>query len=81
MTLDIDQCVIDDFHIYISTENRLYELWDQNKYYAWLSEGRVYENNKIIFEWHSKMPSRKTSAEFKIFLKTHFNLTILTKLS
>lgn len=35
-------------------------LWNRNKYYSWLSEGKFIDaNSQIIYQYHNARPSRK----------------------
>lgn len=43
----------------------IYYMWDENKYYAWLSDGMIYKNNdtkKPVYTWKSTRPAKKTMA-------------------
>jgi len=49
---DIDILRVQDHAIYIKTDNRIYQLWNSNRWYAWLSRGHIYNfDGESLFEW------------------------------
>lgn len=43
--------------------NKVIEFWNENKWYAWMTEGRIYtegKNKHIEFEWRANRPKRRT---------------------
>ena len=41
-------------------ESIVLEVWNSNKYYAWLAEGKVWLHDKLIYSWDCSRPKRKT---------------------
>lgn len=58
------QVSVDPFHLFITSDKFIIQLWNENKWYAWLSNGQV---NGDRFQ--NLMPSLKSMYDFKECLK------------
>lgn len=45
--------------------------WNENKYYAWLSEAIIKKNGKELYSYHSKMVTAKLMFKLEEALKEH----------
>ena len=58
---EIVDITLTDFELSITFSNDFtLMVWDENRYYAWLSRGKITYNGKIFYEWTKKMPTNKT---------------------
>lgn len=65
----IDNCPnatvkVEQYHIYITTSSTSIDLWNENKFYGWLSNG--YVNGR---KFKDVRPSLAAMYDFKVFLK------------
>lgn len=45
------------------SNNKVIEFWNENKWYAWMCEGKIYtegKNGQVEFEWKASRPKRRT---------------------
>ena len=64
---EVPKIDISEYNIIIENDEYICDLWNANKYYAWLSSGR-YENKKTgyKYKWYESLPSRYMA---ELFLK------------
>lgn len=43
--------------------------WNSNRYYGWLSEGRISQPDKSMYQWEEARPSREVMARLYNMLK------------
>ena len=64
---------IDRYHITINfKDGSIFNGWNTNKYYAWLSRGTFYYPNATIetkYQWEGGRPSRNTMVKLLKMLK------------
>ena len=45
------------------SNNKVIDFWNENKWYAWMSDGKIYtedENEQLEFEWKASRPKKRT---------------------
>lgn len=60
-----------DFNMFILYENKEFKLWNENKYYAWLSRGDAWVDGKCVYSWKKGTVSRFKMYKFKKWLKNY----------
>jgi hypothetical protein len=68
MNYEIDEFKKSTHHISFKCNGVECQLWDSNKYYAWLSRGSIGD-----YEWDRKRPTTSTMAAFKEYLMDYSN--------
>lgn len=48
----------------------IYEYWNENKYYAWLQDGKFIFKNSTIFRYSGARPTIKTIHRFKRYINS-----------
>jgi hypothetical protein len=57
---------INEYYILIVTSDGFeYKLWNNNKYYGWLTRGSITVNNENLVSWDDAQPSAITMAKLK----------------
>lgn len=48
------------------------DVWNANRYYAWLSSGTIRENNSVIYKWDYARPRKKTMRKLRRKLRDFY---------
>lgn len=59
------------YRITLRTKNHYVQIWGENKWYAWLSEGIIKFNGKE-YDFNDVRPKRKTMIEFDKYLRSYY---------
>jgi len=60
------------YYTKIETENYKISFWNENKWYAWMQNGKVIRKNddRVVFEWQRARPSKSVFHDFvKMYLE------------
>ena len=56
-------------HITFTALGMKFTVWDENRWYAWLHQGVVWRDNKIVYRWSAGRPSVYVMWVFRNHLK------------
>lgn len=48
------------------------DVWNANRYYAWLCIGTISENNSVIYKWNYARPRKKTMRKLRRKLRDFY---------
>lgn len=63
---------IEEYYIYLFANNLIYRVWNQNRWYAWLSNGEVYDlSGNMVDSWRDDKVSARTMSKMWELIKNH----------
>lgn len=63
----------EDYYLYIEFSNGVIaNMWNANRYYAWLCIGTISENNSVIYKWNYARPRKKTMRKLRKKLRDFY---------